>query len=163
MPKSSKSICNLQHEGLVEICAWRRKHAESTLPGRELYSKYIKLILHTGGTDSFITKQAGHAIEFVPLVDPASVPAGGELAVALYFHGKPAPGMPVEASSFHEGKRTDRQQGKTDAQETVRIRLDVPGIWKLHSICMERLTDRREADWESFWASLTFFIPEVRK
>ena len=150
----------LRHEGLDEISAWRRQHGESALPGREFYSKYVKAILHTGGADPFVTKPAGHAIEFVPMADPASVAQGGELAVRVLFHGKPAPGLPVEASSFHEGKRKDRQLGKTDGNGMARIPLDEPGLWKLHSIRMERRTDTREADWESFWASLTFFIPD---
>jgi hypothetical protein len=32
------------------------------------------------------------------------------------------------------------------------------GKWRLHAIQMERASDS-EADWESFWATLTFEIP----
>ena len=47
--------------------------------------------------------------------------------------------------------------GKTDAQG--RIALPVKsGKWRLHTIYMERIAEP-DADWESFWATLTFEIP----
>jgi hypothetical protein len=41
---------------------------------------------------------------------------------------------------------------------TRRIAVPVtPGRWRLHTILMERITTP-DADWESFWATLTFEV-----
>lgn len=149
----------LHHENLNSIAKWRAEHGESNKPGREMYSKYVKALVHTGAPSDFATKPIGMPIEFVPLVDPATLQPGAVLTVRVLLRGKPAPGLPVEASSFSNGKRQDRQLGPTDSNGLVKIPLDVSGIWKLHSIHMERRADTRQAEWESFWASLTFEIP----
>lgn len=148
----------LKHEGLDWVIEWRQKNGEAAKPGREMYSKYVKSILHTGPADAFVTKPAGLTIEFVPLVDPASLQPGTNLTVQVLFRGTAAPGLPVEASSFHRGAVKHRQIGRTDSEGKIQIPLQVPGLWKLHTILMEKHGDSERADWESFWASLTFFI-----
>ncbi|MCC6536422.1 MAG: DUF4198 domain-containing protein [Bryobacterales bacterium] len=149
----------LEHESLLHVIEWRRKHGEADKPGRELYSKYVKSIVHTGGPDPFVCKPTGQTIEFVPQVDPAALQLGQPLQVQVLFRGAPAAGLHVEAASNSlAGAVKLRQLGRTDAQGRISIPLDTAGLWKLHAIKMERRTDTREADWESFWASLTFEV-----
>jgi hypothetical protein len=148
----------LAHESLVSISEWRKAHGESSKPGREMYSKYVKTILHTGAADAFVTKPVGQAIEFVPLVDPASRKPGDKLTVQILFRGSPAANLHVEAASATGGAVKERQLGRTDREGKIDIPLDVPGLWKLHAIRMERSQDTAKADWESFWASLTFEV-----
>lgn len=148
----------LKHEHLDSIVAWRAKNGETGKPGRERYSKYVKSILHTGAPSANVTRPVGFAVEFVPLTDPASLKAGQKLRVQVLLRGQPLAGTHVEAQSLTAGKVKERQLGSTDAQGEIEIPLDTPGLWKLHTIRMERLTGDKEADWESFWASLTFEI-----
>jgi hypothetical protein len=44
--------------------------------------------------------------------------------------------------------------GKTDDEGRIDVPV-TPGQWRLHAIHMERST-KPDADWESFWATLTF-------
>lgn len=147
----------LEHENLHWVIDWRKGHGESRKPGRELYSKYVKSILHTGGPDSFVCRPSGQTIEFVPFVDPASLKPGQTLQVRILFRGSPARDLHVEASSLSGGAVKQRDLGRTDSKGQISIPLDVAGIWKLHAIRME-CSNSNEADWESFWASLTFEV-----
>ena len=148
----------LAHESLVSISEWRKANGEADKGGREIYSKYVKAILHTGAPDQFVTKPVGQAIEFVPMVDPSSLKPGDRLSVQMLFRGMPAANLHVEASSAASagGAVKHRQLGRTDQAGKIEIPLDVPGMWKLHAILMERRKDTSKADWESYWASLSF-------
>lgn len=150
----------LAHESLVSISEWRKTNGEAGKPGREIYSKYVKAILHTGTSDVFVTKPVGQTIEFVPMVDPASLKPGDKLTVQILFRGSPAASLHVEASSATGGTVKERQLGRTDREGKIEITLDVTGLWKLHAIRMERRQDTEKADWESFWASLTFEVEQ---
>lgn len=148
----------LVHEHLNAVRDQRFKMGDSEKPGRELYSKFVKAILHTGGPDQFVTRPVGHTIEFGPASDPASLKPGEKLTVQLLFRGAPAADLAVEAASATGGQVQERLVGRTDAAGKIQIPIDTPGLWKLHAIRMERRTDTAKADWESYWATLTFEI-----
>lgn len=143
----------LEHEGLGWVVEWRKKNGEAGARGRELYSKHAKAIAHAGAGASVATKPVGHAVEIVPLQDPASIRPGGTLPFQVLFQGKPAGVMAVAASSV-----SGSTQLKTDAHGRGSVTLSREGPWKLHAIKMVRLEQREKADWESFWASLTFEV-----
>ena len=50
--------------------------------------------------------------------------------------------------------------GRTDANGRARITVKATGPHRLHAIVMVRCAAPEAADWESFWASLTFEIPK---
>lgn len=143
----------LEHEGLGWVVEWRKKNGEADRRGRELYSKHAKAIAHADGVGSVVTKPVGHPIEIVPLQDPATVKPGGVFRFQVLFQGKPAGVMAMEAAST-----AGVQKLSTDAQGRGSVTLATAGPWKLHTIKMVRLVQREKADWESFWASLTFGI-----
>jgi hypothetical protein len=150
----------LKHEGLDSIIAWRKQNGESGKPGREIYSKYVKAIGLVGRADDAYGAVAGLAIEFVPLSNPYKASPGTDLPVRVLVRGKPADGLAIEASNLYNGKVTRNVAGRTDADGTVRVRIVHPGLWKLHTVHMERRAERQQADWESLWSSLTFEIPD---
>ncbi|BDC47834.1 hypothetical protein F183_A01500 [Bryobacterales bacterium F-183] len=149
----------LKHEGLDEIVAWRKQNGESAKPGREIYSKYAKAIGVTSITSDAYAKPVGFPIEFVPMLNPYEVRPGFALPVQVWFRGKPAAGLTVEASNASpSGEVSKTVVGKTDASGQILIPISKNGLWKLHTIKMERRQDTKEADWESFWCSLTFEV-----
>jgi uncharacterized GH25 family protein len=143
----------LEHEGLGWVVEWRKKNGEAGARGRELYSKHAKAVVHAGAGASVATKPVGHAVEIVPLRDPASIKPGGTLPFQVLFQGKPAGVMAVGAA--HTGGSVKLT---TDAQGRGSVVVSREGPWKLHTIRMVRLEQREKADWESFWASMTFEI-----
>lgn len=145
----------LSHEGLNRIIEWRKQHGESGKAGREFYSKFAKSLLVAGAGNGGHVQPAGHEIEFVPLDDPYR-PGTTSVRVQLLFRGKPAPGHEVELQALANGKVERAILGNTDAQGIVRAPVSKGGFHKLHAIIMLRREDRAQADWESYWATLTF-------
>ena len=148
----------LEHENLTEPIKWREAHGEADRPGRERYSKYVKSIILAGKGDEYYRERTGLVIEIVPEVDPYSVGPGQSLPVQVLFRGKPAVDVAVESAWLEQGKAKTKVVGRTDSNGRVKVPLEAIGPHRLHAIAMERYADPKVADWESFWASLTFEI-----
>jgi len=149
----------LQHENLDFAIEWRKSHGEAGKPGREIYSKYVKALVRCGKPDGFHSHEAGLPLEFVAEADPYALRAGGVLPVVLKFRGKPAAGIAVESAWLENGSARMETIGRTDDSGRIRIPIRAGGPHRLHAIVMERCQDAARADWESFWATLTFEIP----
>jgi hypothetical protein len=104
----------LEHENLTEAIAWRDAHGESSKPGRERYSKYVKSIIRAGSADNYFKQLAGLTIEIIPQVDPYSLRPGQSLPVVVLFRGKPAANIAVESAWLQAGKATMETIGRTD-------------------------------------------------
>jgi uncharacterized GH25 family protein len=147
----------LKGEGLDSVIEFRKQRGESGKPGRELYSKYAKALVHASVVDDNSTKASGLAIELVPEKDPYSLKVGERMPLRLLWKGKPASGVMVEAARVGStGPAESYAVGRTDAEGRVYVSLSAAGKWRLHAIAIERCQDPQKADWESYWASLTF-------
>lgn len=145
----------LREEGLDPVIAWRKENGESMKPGREMYSKYAKTLLVSGSPSADFGKPAGLLFEFVPESDPAGLQAGDRLPARLLFRGAPAARVQVQISD-ESGKAAIA--GRTDDAGRIEIAIPQSGRLRLHAVIMERAANKQQADWESFWASLTFRI-----
>lgn len=144
----------LSEEGLEQAAAWRKEHGETTEPGRERYTKFAKSLVVSEASSEDWGRPLGFAIEFLPESDPAALQAGGALPVRLMLHGKPASGVKVEAAT--EGSIAT--VGRTDSGGRITVPIGKAGRWRISGVAIERTSG--DADWQSFWASLTF---EVRQ
>src|SRR5262245_19549555 len=151
--KANEFTGYLKEESLTHVIDARAKAGETDKVGRERYSMYLKSIVLSGAPNDGYKRVAGLPIEIVPEKDPASIKAGESFPVRVLFKGAPAKDLQIFATTKGPAKNI----GKTDSNG----RIDVPvskGSWRLHTILMERVT-LPDADWESFWATLTFEIP----
>ncbi len=148
----------LKEEGLDQVLAWRKEHGEASRPGRERYSKYAKSVVQSGSSDAFFRHQMNFPIEIVPLADPYAIKAGSALTVQVLFRGKPAQGMQMEAAWADGAESKTVIAGRTDSEGRIDVAIPSKGLWRLHTLKMERCADQKAAEWESFWASLTFEI-----
>lgn len=154
----------LREEGLDRIASLRRGAGLAERPGRETYSRCAKALLWSGdpsGTRAAlatITTPLGLTLELVPEVDPSRVPLGDTLAVRLLFESAPVVGALVDATRLAAPTRSASL--RTDAAGRVRIPLTHAGTWMLAAVHMEPAAAGAEppADWESWWASLTFAV-----
>jgi hypothetical protein len=152
----------LEHEHLTATLKWREIHSETNKPGRERYSKYAKSLIQAGTPDSNYRERAGLTIEIVPEADPHSLRPGATLPVQLVFRGAPAVDVAVESAWLENGTARIEMIGRTDGHGRVHVPIEASGPHRLHAIVMERCAEPSAADWESFWASLTFEIPAGR-
>lgn len=147
----------LATEGLDAVIKARQRRGESATNGRELYSRCAKSLVRVGaaaGSKGF-DQVLGYPLELVPRTDPYALSPPGDLPLTLTYLGKPVAGVLVVA--FTAEQPAQRLRARTDGRGNVRLRLDRPGRWLIKAVHMVELPDSDpQADWESFWASLTF-------
>lgn len=147
----------LEHEGLGHVIEWRRAHGEAAKNGLERYTKFVKSLVAVGNTDASHSCSAGFPIEIVPQADPFSLRARDPLPIQVLFEGKPARDLQIQAA-WARGKSSEtRVAGRTDDEGRLDVALGHKGLWRLHTVLMRRRAED-DADWQSFWASLTFEI-----
>jgi uncharacterized GH25 family protein len=104
-------------------------------------------------------------MEIVPLADPTTA---GRLPVRVLFRGQPLAGALVRAwnrpllgaASPADPSARDSLgpvlQVRTNAHGEARLTAAHAGEWMVSAVHMEPSSDPVAADWQSWWASLTF-------
>lgn len=147
----------LKLEGLEKISALRASRGQSAAPGKEVFSRCAKSLLAVGGgAGAGYDQVLGQRLELVPEANPYSLAGGGELPVRLLYQGKPLAGALVVA--LQKDRPEARVSARSDAKGRVRLKLDRPGFWLVKAVHMVPAPREVDADWESFWASLTFEV-----
>lgn len=151
-------------EGLDRPGAARAKQGAKAGPGRERYARCAKTWI-AGSDPARALRAAGLQLEIVPLSDPA---AWGPLRLRVLYRGRPLAGALVRAWNTplqrgvipHDAASRDSvgtsAQVRTDGGGVATITLGAPGEWLLSAVHMVPSPARADADWESYWASLTF-------
>lgn len=151
----------LGEEGLEGIIALRAQRGQSAAPSREIYSRCAKSLVEVGRADGSkggkgYDRVLGLSLELVPEASPAALPAGGELPVILLYRGEPLAGALVVA--MRRDQPAEKVSARTGQDGRVRLRLGRPGDWLVKAVHMVPAPEASGADWESFWASLTFHM-----
>jgi uncharacterized GH25 family protein len=159
----------LAEEGLDAPRAARAEKASGAAKVRERYARCPKTWI--AGTDAArVTGAMGLPLEIVPLSDPSR---DALLIVEVRFRGKPLAGSLVRAWNrelagdgrpFAAGARDSIgpvAESRTDENGRVALFADRGGEWMVATVHMVPCPDPRQADWESWWASLTFARPPV--
>ncbi len=167
----------LKEEGLDRILALREKRGESEIPGREVFSRCAKALVgcangavegahvelggagrgHGGAGGGAHDRVLGFPLELILEEDPLGSRPGDEVPLKLLYEGKPIAGALVKARRRpEEGETCPTHTRRTDTQGRVKLRFDRPGFWLVSAVHMVEAPKETDADWESFWASLTF-------
>ena len=160
----------LEEEGAAKVLALRRSRSREDKPGRMYYTKLTKTFVEVGNqpTQDY-DKPVGHTLEIVPLSNPCRWSVGNEAVVRVLYEGKPAVGFRVSSGHGGLSPHTYVENVITDADGVARFKLSRPGLWFLrvhHIRPMNPTTTSRDdavqADWESFWTSMTFRVRDRR-
>jgi uncharacterized GH25 family protein len=149
-------------EGLDGPLAARRASG-AAVSGRERYRRCAKTWLD-GSDARRASRPVGAPLEIVPLARPG---LGPELRMRVLFRGRPLAGVLVKAWTWPwdpagHGSDAGRDsvgvtwQGRTDRRGQATLAGVGPGEWLLSAVHMVPCPEPRLADWESYWASLTF-------
>ncbi len=150
----------LRNEGLENIIERRAALSESERPARELYSRCAKSLVRVGDgiPDEVYRRQLGYTLELIPERNPYTLAPGELLPVTLQYLGEPLEGILIIA--FEAAAASEKIALRTDANGRVLLPLDRSGLWLIKAVHMIRTgQDVKRAEWESFWASLTFRLP----
>ena len=153
----------LAAEGLTEIIKRREENGQDDSSGRELYSRCAKSLLSigAGGPDGAYRLNLGYTLELMPERNPYTLSPGDSLPIVLLYDGKPLADALIVA--FTSDRPEDKSRIRTGADGRAELTLDRPGLWLIKSVHMIPTDpDHGRAEWESFWASLTFRLPVAR-
>ena len=146
----------LREEGLEHIAQQRAERGESDQPGTEYYRRCAKTLLGTN-----LTQAAGFdrnfdcSFELILESNPHAADGAGVRLQARYL-GKPIAGILVKG--FTKAAPEERITARTDTEGRATLDVSRPGQWLLNAVHMIPANNRGDAQWESFWASLTFQI-----
>ena len=151
----------LRQVGLEPIIELRARRGEQAKPGRERFYRYAKALLAGERTSAAVTRPVGLAYEIVPDTDPTD-PAAPQniLRGRVLYANKPLAGALVEAYLYSDP--SVHFATRSDAGGAFAFTLPRAGVWLIKSVHMARASIFSSADWESFWASLTFELPAAR-
>lgn len=163
----------LTDQGLEGPRAARARLGAAAGPGRERYARCAKTwIAGAAGSDARRWSQrVGLPLEIVPLADPSR---GTRLPVRVLWAGRPLARAQVRvwrqplasdatpSDAAHRDSTGFVDQQRTNAAGVTVVRVNGPGEWLVSVVHMVPSDDRAAADWQSFWASLTFAHPELR-
>jgi len=162
-------------EGAPELAA--RYEGEASLARMDSVmqttAKFAKTIVEVGsrGRRAF-DKTAGHALELVPLRDPAALRAGDSLGVRLLYRGKPVSGVHLRAgwgsptavndSTAPQGQPAESDQTiVTDDKGVARLRITDAGLWNVRVLYATSMAGMAE-HWEVFFATLVFAVNDAQ-
>jgi len=143
----------LKEEGLEQVIDKRAKTKQSAAEGRERFYRCAKALL-ARESDKGFDAPLGFTLELIPRKNPYAIRAGGELPLSLEFRGKPIANVLVVAMNKNDPGKPVR--ARTDAKGRVTLRLAHSGFWLIKAVHMEAAPPSSDADWESWWASMTF-------
>lgn len=154
----------LRQEGLDGPRKAREALGEKAGPGRERYARCAKTWI--AGTDlSRLEKPFGLPLEIVPMGDPLKP---GKFSVRVLYNSRPLEGVLVRAwnqplaSGTVPKDQSSREtvkpstETRTNKDGVAVLQLDGLGEWLISAVHMVPSEDKKAADWESRWASLTF-------
>ncbi|MGH8286329.1 MAG: DUF4198 domain-containing protein, partial [Steroidobacteraceae bacterium] len=149
---------HLIEKGLEKIAELRRKRGISNRSAREAYSRYSKALVHAGDpSGEAASRPLGFKLELIAEFDPYEMGSRREASFRLLFDGKPLEGALVTATS--RDAPDSAMRARTDAEGRVKYRLRDTGAWLIAAVHMIEAPPGLGAEWESFWASLTFELP----
>ena len=148
----------LKEEGLDAVGALRARRGQTGAGARELFSRCAKSLVSSGPAASGASDRAlGFPLELLAERNPYALPRGEDLPIRLTYGKAPLAGALVVA--INRQNPAQKIAARTGADGRVRLRLHQPGMWLIKAVHMVPASGGSGADWESFWASLTFEAP----
>lgn len=148
----------LAEEGLESIAKLRASRQQSGLGVREIFSRCAKTLIRSGATvDTQGDRTLGFPLELVAERNPYALKNDQDLPVRLTYENRPLSGALVVA--MNRTNPTEKLSARTDGEGRVRFRLAKTGVWLVKAVHMVAAPAGANADWASYWASLTFERP----
>jgi uncharacterized GH25 family protein len=153
-----KFTAYLTEEGLNAILDQRQQAGESTRPGRERYSRYLKALFQVGDKyDKTYKRVMGQKLEILPESNPYELKPGQRLKVLVLFDGQPLIGTQVSAYNNADDV-VHTEIARTDIEGKVSFVINRTGDWLIRLVYMRRCLNCQDADWESFWGAYSFGV-----
>ncbi len=129
---------------------------------KERYTRYLKSLVQSNPlqNDSIYKTVVGHKFEIVLLENPYLKNEGDWLSAKILFNNIPLQNKIITARNRNGNKSATVQYSRTNMDGICEFKLDRTGDWFLHATHMIASEDKKAADWESFWTTFSFGLPE---
>lgn len=151
-------------QGMPEIAERHRARQLPQTDFTELYSRYAKTLINVGGQGQGAgnDQATGMVVELVALDNPYALSTGDTMRIELLWQGQALPDRQVKL--FAQSQQTNDLEVvnlRTDETGQIAIVLQPATRYLLSAIQMREIDPvQGKESWESFWASLTFEMPE---
>lgn len=146
----------LREDGLDNVIAARQERGETEKASRELYQRCAKTLVQVGTeTDRTYAKNTGMPLEIIPARNPYDQRFGQVAEFQVLFIEKPVINALVRYWNRGVGNRLHEERQRTNSLGNVEFRLR-PGQNMISVVHMIPAENRSQADWHSYWGSLTF-------
>jgi Domain of unknown function (DUF4198) len=148
----------LQHDGIPDTLAARKKNNELNKDVRERYSKHVRAVFQVGDklSDDY-KKQLKYPAEVIPQQNPYALRVGDMMSVLCEVDGEPVPNQFVMAGWESADGKMHLLDARTNESGVATFKLAGGGKWYVKFIHMTALS-QPDLNYESKWASLTFEI-----
>ena len=152
---AAKFTSYLKEEALDGIVALRVQKGQTHADVREQFIRCAKTLVRVGEAGAHPPDRTlGLPLELVAEADPSALQDGRDLPVRLTYLGRALTGVRVVA--VNQRNPWDRLTARSDSDGRVRFRLPAGGTWMVRAVHMVQAPEGTQADWVSYWASLTF-------
>ena len=148
----------LKEEGLEAVAALRASRGQTGV-AREIFSRSAKSLVLSGSADKTQGDRAlGFTLELVAERNPYTMDAGQDLPVRLMYEDQPLAGALVVA--INRANPAQKLTARSGKDGRVRFRLPRGGVWLIKAVHMVEAPAGANAEWASYWASLTFAVKD---
>jgi uncharacterized GH25 family protein len=145
----------LRDEGLDAVAALRAQRGQTGAKARELFARCAKSLVLSGAASAAQHDRAlGFTLELVAERNPYLLRTGEELPVRLTYENRPLAGALVIA--MNKQNPAEKISARTDKDGRVRLKVRPGGMWLIKAVHMIPAAAGSNAEWQSYWASLTF-------
>ena len=152
----------LKDEGLDAITALRARRNETGAKAHEIFSRCAKSLVLSGPVSRVSHDQGdrvlGFTLELVAERNPYAIAMGQDLPLRLIYENRPLPGALVVA--INRANPSEKVSARTDKDGRVHFRLKQRGMWLVKAVHMIPAPAGTNAEWASYWASLTFELKD---
>jgi len=166
--RADSFLLYLKEDGLDNVIAARKQlsQAEGQKRSRELYRRCVKTLIQAGDKpDGTFATNTGMPLEIIPIQNPYMLKPGQTADFQVLFERKPLPMALVRYWNRDAANQLHEEQKRSDAQGRVQFALRA-GRNMVSLVQMVPYTgmtqtgmaqpDFPQADWISYWGSLTF-------
>lgn len=150
----------LKMDGLDDAMFYRVKNKENRKPAKEYFQRSVKTIVQVEEEMSNICTQPTELpLDIVPLSNPYLTSADGvpaKIAFKVFLNKQPLKNAQVRIWHERADNKKKFTELKTNEDGVIETRILPEGKWMVSCVHMERLKDNTEAEWQSYWATLTF-------
>ncbi|WP_018619669.1 DUF4198 domain-containing protein [Spirosoma luteum] len=154
--KPDSFLLYLEEDGLDNVIEARKKQGNTDKPSRELYQRCVKTLVQVGSkTDDTFAKNTGMMLEISLAKNPYNQHPGQTAEFRLVFANKPLAGALVRYWNRDATNHVTEEKQRSDAHGRARFTLRA-GANMVSAVRMVPHNNPVEADWHSYWGSLTF-------